>query len=256
MRNLIRFIESIFHTFPAFILFSGLLMLPDMTGCDSGHISSESTISDYGEIREGEGQALSSINDFRENSILGPQHIDQKTYKLKISGLVEDPTEYSYDFILNNFNRFTKVLELNCVEGWGVKLLWEGILVRDLIEEAGPMDSAKVIIFHSYDGYSTSFPIEYFTRRDIMIAYKINEVTLPPERGFPFQLVAEDKWGYKWCKWITEIELSDNEAYLGYWESRGYSNDGSLSDCSPGPLSAQPERHPDRSDCCTCHSAP
>ena len=116
--------------------------------------------------------------------------------------------------------------------------------------------AAKVIIFHSYDGYSTSFPIEYFTRRDIMIAYKIKEVTLPPERGFPFQLVAEDKWGYKWCKWITEIELSDNEAYLGYWESRGYSNDGSLSDCSPGPLSAQPERHPDRTDCCTCHSAP
>jgi DMSO/TMAO reductase YedYZ molybdopterin-dependent catalytic subunit len=256
MDNPKRFLRAIFHIFPAFFLFLSLLILFVMTGCDSGHINSESAISDSGEIREDEGQALSSINDFRENSILGPQHIDQKTYKLKISGLVENPTEYSYDFILNNFDRFTKVLTLNCVEGWGVKLLWEGILVRDVIKEAGPMDSAKVIIFHSYDGYTTSFPIEYLTRRDIMMAFKMNEVTLPPERGFPFQLVAEDKWGYKWCKWITEIELSDNEDYLGYWESRGYSNDGSLSDCSPGPLSAQPEQHPDRSDCCTCHSAP
>jgi DMSO/TMAO reductase YedYZ molybdopterin-dependent catalytic subunit len=52
----------------------------------------------------------------------------------------------------------------------------------------------------------------------------MNGVVIPPERGFPFQLVAESKYGYKWIKWITTIELSDNADYLGYWESRGYSN--------------------------------
>ena len=61
-----------------------------------------------------------------------------------------------------------------------------------------------------------------------MIAYKMNGLELPPERGFPFQLVAETKFGYKWIKWITEIEFSDDENYQGYWESRGYSNDGDL----------------------------
>ena len=58
----------------------------------------------------------------------------------------------------------------------------------------------------------------------------MNNVTLPPERGFPFQLVAESKWGYKWIKWITEIEFSENEYYKGYWESRGYSNNGNLNE--------------------------
>jgi DMSO/TMAO reductase YedYZ molybdopterin-dependent catalytic subunit len=60
------------------------------------------------------------------------------------------------------------------------------------------------------------------------MAYKMNGVDLPAERGFPFQLVAEDKWGYKWAKWITEIELSDDEGFRGYWESRGYSRTGDL----------------------------
>jgi len=60
------------------------------------------------------------------------------------------------------------------------------------------------------------------------MAYKMNDLTLPPERGFPFQLVAEKKWGYKWIKWITKIELSDDEEYRGYWESRGYSNEADL----------------------------
>jgi DMSO/TMAO reductase YedYZ molybdopterin-dependent catalytic subunit len=53
----------------------------------------------------------------------------------------------------------------------------------------------------------------------------MNGLVIPPERGFPFQLVAESKYGYKWIKWITKIELSDNTNYQGYWESRGYPND-------------------------------
>ncbi len=62
------------------------------------------------------------------------------------------------------------------------------------------------------------------------MAYRMNGATLLPERGFPFQLVAEDKYGYKWIKWITEIELSSDSDYRGYWESRGYSNTGDLKD--------------------------
>jgi DMSO/TMAO reductase YedYZ molybdopterin-dependent catalytic subunit len=56
----------------------------------------------------------------------------------------------------------------------------------------------------------------------------MNNVTLPAERGFPFELVAESKYGYKWIKWVTRIELSDNADYLGYWESRGWPNDADL----------------------------
>jgi len=54
----------------------------------------------------------------------------------------------------------------------------------------------------------------------------MNGLTLSAERGFPFQVVAESKWGYKWVKWVTEIELSVDEHYRGYWESRGYNNNG------------------------------
>jgi DMSO/TMAO reductase YedYZ molybdopterin-dependent catalytic subunit len=97
-----------------------------------------------------------------------------------------------------------------------------------LLAAAGPLPEAKTVIFHAYDGYTTSFPIEYFEDNDILMAYKMNDITIPPERGFPFQLVAESKWGYKWIKWITQIELSDDTNYRGYWESRGYADEGDL----------------------------
>jgi DMSO/TMAO reductase YedYZ molybdopterin-dependent catalytic subunit len=180
------------------------------------------------EVREYQGQRLSSVNDFRENSIKGPQYVDIASYELKISGLVEKPMSYTYDEVIKNHEHYKKMVRLDCVEGWSVNILWEGMLVRDLLAKARVLPEAKVIVFHAYDGYTTSFPVEYIKNNDIIMAYKMNEIIIPPERGFPFQLVAESKWGYKWIKWITEIELSDDVNYRGFWESRGYSNEGDL----------------------------
>jgi len=184
------------------------------------------------EIRNYNGSMLSSVSDFRENSINGPQFIDANTYRLKVDGLVDTPKEYTIPQVIDNHQLYSKAVTLNCVEGWSVTILWEGVLVRDLLKEAGPKSGANTVIFHAIDGYTTSFPIGYFTDHDILMAYKMNNVTIPPERGFPFMLVAEDKWGYKWIKWITEIEVSNNSGYEGYWESRGYSDTGNLNESS------------------------
>jgi DMSO/TMAO reductase YedYZ molybdopterin-dependent catalytic subunit len=180
------------------------------------------------EVRDYKGEKLSSVSDFRENSIKGPQYIDPGTYRLNVQGLVTDPGTYTYDDVLTNYPAYQKVVTLHCVEGWDVTILWEGILVRDILMDADVLSEADTIIFRAQDGYSTSFPLSYIMDNDILIAYRINNVTLPEERGYPFQLVAEDKWGYKWIKWITTIELSDNAGYKGYWESRGFSNTGDL----------------------------
>jgi DMSO/TMAO reductase YedYZ molybdopterin-dependent catalytic subunit len=51
---------------------------------------------------------------------------------------------------------------------------------------------------------------------------------MPDERGFPFQVVAQSKFGYKWAKWIDRIELSSDTDFKGYWESRGYSNNADV----------------------------
>ncbi|HUW45901.1 MAG TPA: molybdopterin-dependent oxidoreductase [Dehalococcoidia bacterium] len=162
------------------------------------------------EVREYEGVNLSSINDFKENSLIGPQEIDVESYMLRITGLVTNSTSYTYDEVVNEHQHYKKVVTMDCIEGWSVTILWEGVLVRDLLAEVEPLENAKVIIFRAYDGYSTYLPIDYIIDNDILMAYKMNDVVLPPERGFPFQLVAENQWGLKWIKWITEIELSND----------------------------------------------
>jgi DMSO/TMAO reductase YedYZ molybdopterin-dependent catalytic subunit len=203
-----------------------LLLTLSFTGC----IGQQTIQLDGVEIREYQGEKLSSVNDFRENSIKGPQYVNISTYRLKITGLVGTQKNYTYDEVISIFQQYKKVVTLDCVEGWSVKILWDGILVKDILNTVQPDPAATTIIFKAVDGYTTSFPLNYTTENDILLAYRMNNVTLPPERGFPFQLVAESKWGYKWIKWVTEIELSDNMNYKGYWESRGYSNSGDLNE--------------------------
>jgi len=205
-----------------FLILVAAITLVAGIGCDDTEVLAPN------EIREYEGVDLSSINAFRENSIEGPQAIDVGSYTLGITGLVADSTNYAYDEVLNRYQHYKKVITLDCVEGWSVTILWEGVLVKDLLAEAEPLAGAETVIFHAHDGYTTSLPLDYIMDNDILMAYKMNDVVLPPERGFPFQLVAESKWGYKWIKWITEIELSDDADYRGYWESRGYSNSADL----------------------------
>jgi len=181
-----------------------------------------------GEIRDYQGQNLASISDVQENAIKGTQFFNVSTYRLVITGLVNKTVEYTYDQVISSFQKYQKVVTLYCVEGWSAKILWEGFLVNDLLNEAGINSSAVGAIFYASDGYSTELPLDYITNKNIIIAYKMNDLTIPPERGFPFELVAESQYGYKWIKWITRIELTDNPDYLGYWESRGYPNNATL----------------------------
>lgn len=186
------------------------------------------------EIRGYQGERLSSIDDFRENSIKGPQQVDVDSYRLYVTGLVDNEVTLTYRQILENYMSVKKIVALHCVEGWSNTLLYEGLRLADILDEAGVKPDAKTVIFHAHDGYTSSLSLDFVREKDIMLAYKMNEVTLPPERGFPLQVVAEDKWGYKWVKWVTKIELSDDAEYRGFWEVRGYNNKGDVE----GPIRA------------------
>ncbi|GAB4312873.1 MAG: molybdopterin-dependent oxidoreductase [Methanobacteriaceae archaeon] len=190
--------------------------------------SSEPIQLDAVEVREYQGEKLSSVNDFRETSIKGPQKVDIRSYRLEITGLVSEPKNYTYQEIIDEFQSYEKVVKLSCVEGWEVNILWRGVLLKDIINRSKPSDNGTVVIFYAVDGYSTSLPLDYIEDNNIMLAYMMNNATLAPERGFPFQLVAESKWGYKWIKWVKKIELSNDSNYRGYWESRGYSNSADI----------------------------
>jgi len=182
-----------------------------------------------GEIMEYQGKILSPAVGPRDNSINGVQTVDLANYQLKIKGLVANPQSLTYEKVLE-LDMYQRLITLNCVEGWSARILWEGVLLQELIEQAKPDLSATIVIFHSTDGYTTSLPYSVIKEKKLILAYRANGILLPPEMGFPFMVVAEDKLGYKWARWVDEIELSSDTSYKGYWESRGYDNVADFND--------------------------
>jgi DMSO/TMAO reductase YedYZ molybdopterin-dependent catalytic subunit len=178
------------------------------------------------EVREYKGKKLDSVADFRENSIAGPQKVEMNAYRLEVKGMVTKPQSLTYKQVIDR-QSYEKVVRLNCVEGWSVDILWKGVKLSDILEQAGYDKRGKTVIFRCYDGYSTSLPLKTVIDKDLLLAYRMNGIDLPVERGYPFQVVAEDKFGYKWAKWVTSIEVSPRTDFKGYWESRGYDNDAS-----------------------------
>jgi DMSO/TMAO reductase YedYZ molybdopterin-dependent catalytic subunit len=190
---------------------------------------SEATMDRYqeNEIREYKGANLDPAIGPRDNSIKGVQYVDIGSYRLKITGLVDRQKELAYEDVLE-LDAYERKITLYCVEGWDATVLWRGVLLKDIMDLAGVDDQANTVIFHSVDGYTTSLPLETVLTKELILAYNANGLPLPPELGFPFMVVAEDKLGYKWARWVNEIEVSDDPSYLGYWEQRGYNNDATV----------------------------
>lgn len=182
-----------------------------------------------GEATEFEGVKLTPISEQGNNALRGTQVIDRQTYRLVVDGLVETPLSLSYAD-LETYEQVSWLMDLNCVEGWSFTAKWTGPGLDAILADAGVKPEAAVVIFHTADvpeGY-TSLPLDYIRENDIVLALRLNDLTLPEDRGFPLQVVAKSKYGYKWAKWVTRIELSSDVDFRGYWERGGYSNDADV----------------------------
>lgn len=216
----------------------GCLLLLSLlfTACSNGRVSGEyldimakPTEERYAptEIRDYKGVRLDASIGPRDNSISGIPRMDPKTYRLEITGLVETPLQLTYDEVLA-FPVEERLITLYCVEGWQATILWKGVKLLDLLQEASPTATGKVAIFRCLDGYTTSLPLTEIEAKDMLLAYASNGIPLPEPLGYPFIVVAQDKLGYKWARWVETIEISDNPDYEGTWEKSGYDNEANV----------------------------
>ena len=176
-----------------------------------------------GEIEATEylGQKLTPIVNQNNASVKGTQYLDKETYTLTIDGLVKRPLNLSYQDFLN-YRQIPQVVTLDCVEGWNFTAKWTGPSLAAILDDARVKPEAKIAIFHTADvpeGYS-SLPLDYIYKNKIILALKDNDVTLPQDRGFPFQVVAGGR--YRWAKWVTRIELSADTSFKDYATNSPY----------------------------------
>jgi DMSO/TMAO reductase YedYZ molybdopterin-dependent catalytic subunit len=178
--------------------------------------------------KDGTGLAsLLPIGRFRIYTVTGslPSR-SRDEYTLKVNGLVDQPFEIGYrELLAMNPTRLTR--DFQCVTGWRVsEVEWKGVRLADLLDRAGVQDRATALKFHSFDGaYTESLTLAQARRDDVIVAYELEGSPLSDEHGGPARLYVAPMYGYKSCKWLERIELTE-KVEEGYWEVRGYDVDG------------------------------
>ena len=141
-----------------------------------------------GEARVFQGTDLTPISQQGNFMIKGTQYIDRDDYILRVDGLVERPMNFTYEHLLAYPNT-SRVVRLDSVDGWSFVAKWTGVPLSTLMEEVGADENATTVIFYGVDDYTTSLDMDYILEEDIILAYHLNDITLPPNRGFPVQVV-------------------------------------------------------------------
>jgi DMSO/TMAO reductase YedYZ molybdopterin-dependent catalytic subunit len=160
-----------------------------------------------------------------------------KDYKLKISGLVENPVELS----LNNLRALgveDHITMHHCIQGWSGIAHWKGISLRAIIDLVKPLPYAKTVVFYSFgEGlfggvYYDTQSIYNARKQQCILAFEMNGQPLPLIYGAPLRLRVEDQLGYKMVKWIERIEFIESEQHVGKGEG-GKNEDDEYFDLLP-----------------------
>lgn len=170
--------------------------------------------------------ALPAAGGFRIYTVTGslPSR-SEADYRLKVTGLVDRPLVLTVGD-LRAMPPTHLVRDFQCVTGWRVPdVPWTGVLLSSVLEAAGVQAAGRAIRFRSFDGaYTESLTLDQARRDDVVVAYEMLGGPVTRAHGGPVRLYVAPMYGYKSCKWLSEIEVTDGVT-PGYWELRGYDID-------------------------------
>jgi DMSO/TMAO reductase YedYZ molybdopterin-dependent catalytic subunit len=178
--------------------------------------------------------ATSAADFYRIDTALSVPLIRPADWTLRIHGMVQRELNLSFADLLKR-KAVYKWVTLACVsnEVGGDLIgnaLWSGVLLKDLLAEAGPSSNADAIKSTSKDGFTAGTPIGTLTDdRGSMLAFAMNGQALPLEHGFPVRIVVPGLYGYvSATKWLTDIEVTRFDQFEAYWTPRGWSELGPI----------------------------
>ncbi len=210
------------------------------------------------DIRKIDGP-FTSKNDFFTIQHLGKPEIDAATYRLKFSGLVNKPEEFTLADL-----KAMRSVELpagyecsgnspRSVEGLSSCGRFTGVPLSNVLKQVGVNSKAREVVFFGTDHgpqdvvfrtntykvdqqFARSVTLENAMKREPMLAYALNGDPLTLNQGFPVRLIMPGWYGVANVKWLSQVHLQEDR-FLGNYQARWYRSlvgvDGSGEDNDP-----------------------
>jgi DMSO/TMAO reductase YedYZ molybdopterin-dependent catalytic subunit len=149
--------------------------------------------------------------------------VDLATWDFRVWGEIENPIQLSWDE-LKQLPSTEVTVDIHCVTRWSrFDTSFRGVHWRELAELVRPKPSARFVVAHAEQGFTSNLPLEALEADDALIAYEADGEPLTPDHGRPLRLMVPSRYFWKSAKWLRGLELLDHDR-PGFWERYGYNN--------------------------------
>ncbi len=172
--------------------------------------------------------------------------VDAGAWRLRIGGAVEQPLELSLDD-LQQRPVVERAVTLECAGNGRARFAprplsqpwlheavgtarWGGVPLHTVLDEAGLRPEAVEVVFTGLDrgiegdeeqSYARSLGLHDALMPDVLLAWEMNGLPLPPQHGYPLRLVVPGWYGMASVKWLGEITVADRP-FRGYQMRTSY----------------------------------
>jgi len=178
--------------------------------------------------------------------------VEVGSWRLKVEGAVERPLEMTLEE-LRKLPARTVTATLECAGNARALLLpkvkgvpwqlgavgnaqWTGVPLGAVLERAGLRDSAVEVVLEGADSgeitaetrpagaipFARSLPLVKARAPEVLLAYQMNAVDLPPAHGFPLRAIVPGWYGVASIKWLRRLVITDRP-FNGFFQSFDYS---------------------------------
>jgi DMSO/TMAO reductase YedYZ molybdopterin-dependent catalytic subunit len=171
---------------------------------------------------------------YRVDTSLVVPRVKASRWQLRIHGMVDKPMVLTFDELIQRPMDEHDVT-LTCVSeavggGYIGNARWQGIMLADVLREAGIRSGADQIVMRDVNGMTIGVATDpVMDGRKSMLAVGMNGKLLPAEHGYPVRAVIPGLYGYvSATKWVVDMELTTFGAFDAYWVKQGWSQQGPI----------------------------
>jgi len=123
-------------------------------------------------------------------------------WALTVTGAVQSPFTLTYDDLLAQpATSYDPVLD--CTTGWYTNQAWGGVMLTDLLQQAGMVENPLAVRVTSITGYSQVYTMQEV--REMLLSTHVSGEVLSVPHGFPARVIVPSRRGWFWVKWVTGI---------------------------------------------------
>ncbi len=148
---------------------------------------------------------ITPLEDF---GTMGPTDIavDLNGWRLEISGRVKHPLKLTYAQLtaLPSLERNALLICPGFFANYG---RWKGVSIKRILQEAGFDPAATRVSIEGAGQHVAGFALADVLSDTVFLAYQVNGQPLPRRNGSPLRVVAEDRYGSEWVKYVGKITV-------------------------------------------------